>query len=99
MALEMDGLLRVTKLPHISLVCFSIWEIGEKGREEEGRGKYIEKLSRNRDPGLGLAGRNMPGDLSSGVLRGRSIGICSLLGGRGSRLLRASRRDRRLLLR
>jgi hypothetical protein len=65
----------------------------------KGRGKYIEKLSRNRDPGLGLVGRNRLEDLSSGMLRGQSIGICSLLGGRVSRLLRASRRDKRLSFR
>jgi hypothetical protein len=94
MLLEMEGLFRVTKLPHIAL---DVLEHGEIRRER--RGKYFEKLSRNRDLDLGLAARNTLGGLWSGVRRRRSIGIYILLGGRGSRLLRASRRDRRLWFR
>lgn len=48
------------------------------GGRREGRGRYIEMPSRNQDPGLGLAGRNKRGDLSSEVPKGRNIGICSL---------------------
>jgi len=84
-------------LPHIALYVLVYGRL--EGGKRSGGGKYFEKLLRNRDLDLGLADRNMLRHLWRGMQRGRSIGICSFLGGRESRHPRASRRDRRLLFR
>jgi hypothetical protein len=56
MVLEMEVLFMVTKVPHIALDALEHGEIGG-----ERRGKYFEKLSRNRDLDLALAARNTLG--------------------------------------